>query len=114
ASAILKCLLYFDTIEVCGKAVETLRKCLLPHLRHLVQEFQSELSEAGKAQTWDQYNSGQICLLCTTDAAGMGCNVPDIQFTILVGLPKSASILGQHWGRTARDRMIEGTCILLV
>ncbi|KAJ7178014.1 P-loop containing nucleoside triphosphate hydrolase protein [Mycena filopes] len=109
-----KCLFYFDTIEACGIAVETLRKCLPAHLRPLVQTFKSSLSEAAKAELWDQFNKGEIRILCATDAAGMGCNVPDVAFTILCFLPGSAGILAQRWGRTARNRSIFGTCILLV
>jgi hypothetical protein len=44
----------------------------------------------------------------------MGCNVPDVMYTILCFLTASASILAQRWGCAARNRAIQGTCILLV
>lgn len=113
-SALPKCLLYFDTIEACATAVETLRKCLPAHLRPLVQTFKSTLSEPAKAQLWDRFSKGEILILCATDAAGMGCNVPDVTFTVLCFLPDSPSKLTQRWGRTARNRTVLGTCILLV
>ncbi|KAJ6543199.1 P-loop containing nucleoside triphosphate hydrolase protein, partial [Mycena vulgaris] len=109
-----KCLLYFDTIGDCATAVETLRKCLPAHLRLHVQTFKSTVSESAKELVWDRINKGDIRILCATDAAGMGCNVPDVVYTILCSLTKSASILAQRWGRTARNRAILGTCILLV
>ncbi|KAJ7608875.1 P-loop containing nucleoside triphosphate hydrolase protein [Mycena polygramma] len=114
ASALPKCLFYFDTIEACATAVETLRKCLPAHLRPLVQTFKSTLSESAKQQIWDRFKKGEIRILCATDAAGMGCNVPDVMYTILCDLPESVSIQSQRWGRTARNRAILGTCILLV
>jgi superfamily II DNA helicase RecQ len=114
ASVLAKCLFYFDTIEDCATAVETLRKCLPAHLRHLVQTFKSTVSEAAKELVWDRFKKGEIRILCATDAAGMGCNVPDVEYTVLCSLTKSASVLAQRWGRTARDRSILGTCILLV
>lgn len=114
ASALPKCLFYFDTIQDCATAVETLRKCLPPHLRLLVQTFKSTVLEPAKELVWDRFKSGEIRILCATDAAGMGCNVPDVDYTVLPSLPKSASPLGQRWGRTARNRAILGTCILLV
>jgi superfamily II DNA helicase RecQ len=101
ASALPKCLLYFDTIEACATAVETLRKCLPAHLRPLMQTFKSTLSEPAKAQLWDRFSKGEILILCATDAAGMGCNVPDVVFTSLCFLPDSPSKLTQRWGRTA-------------
>jgi superfamily II DNA helicase RecQ len=112
--ALPKCLFYFDTIDACATAVETLRKCLPAHLRPLVQTFKSTLSEAAKGQVWDRFSKGEIRILCATDAAGMGCNVADVVYTILCFLTDSASVLAQRWGRTARDRSILGTCILLV
>ncbi|KAJ7765972.1 P-loop containing nucleoside triphosphate hydrolase protein [Mycena olivaceomarginata] len=114
ADVLAKCLFYFDTIEACGTAVETLRKCLPAHLRPLVQTFKSTLSEVAKAQLWDRFNKGEIRILCATDAAGMGCNVADVMYTILCSLTDSLSVLAQRWGRTARNRSIFGTCILLV
>ncbi|KAJ7153179.1 P-loop containing nucleoside triphosphate hydrolase protein, partial [Mycena crocata] len=114
ASALAKCLLYFDTIKECQAAVETLRKCLPAHLRLLVQTFKSTVSEGAKELIWDRFNKGEIRILCATDAAGMGCNVPDVMYTVLCSLTQSASVLAQRWGRTARNRILLGTCILLV
>ncbi|KAJ7432676.1 P-loop containing nucleoside triphosphate hydrolase protein [Mycena galericulata] len=74
AIALPKCLFYFDTIEACATAVETLRKCLPAHLRPLVQTFKSTVSEGAKELVWDRFNKGEIRILCATDAAGMGCN----------------------------------------
>ncbi|KAJ7367058.1 P-loop containing nucleoside triphosphate hydrolase protein, partial [Mycena albidolilacea] len=92
ADVLAKCLFYFNTIEACGTAVETLRKCLPAHLRPLVQTFKSTLSEVAKAQLWDRFNKGEIHILCTTDAMGMGCNVTDVMYTILCSLTDSLSV----------------------
>ncbi|KAJ7304608.1 P-loop containing nucleoside triphosphate hydrolase protein, partial [Mycena albidolilacea] len=113
-TALPKCLFYFDTIDNCATAVETLRKYLPAHLRLVVQTFKSTLSEAAKELVWDRFNKGEIRILCATDAAGMGCNVADVMFTILCSLTESVSVLSQRWGRTGRNRSILGTCILLV
>ncbi|KAF8164510.1 P-loop containing nucleoside triphosphate hydrolase protein, partial [Mycena galopus ATCC 62051] len=91
-----------------------LRKCLPAHLRPAVQTFKSTLSEAAKEQVWDRFNKGDIRILCATDAAGMGCNVGDVMYTILCWPPESPAVATQRWGRTARKRSIFGTCILLV
>lgn len=109
-----KAILYFSSEGACRLAVQTLRKVLPAHLRDCVQPFSSDLSEEGKALTWDKFKNGSIRILCATDAAGMGCNIPDIRYSVVFGLPKSLSVLSQRWGRTARDRQLLGTCLLLV
>ncbi|KAI0318808.1 P-loop containing nucleoside triphosphate hydrolase protein [Amylostereum chailletii] len=109
-----KCLFYFDEVPACGDAVETLRKCLPGHLRGAVQTFKSPTSEPGKALTWDEFRAGRCRILCATDAAGMGCNVPDVQYVVCFKVTQSLAVLAQRWGRAGRRRDIEGTCILLV
>ena len=46
----------------------------------------------------------------------MGCNIPDIKYTILFGVPKSKSLstVTQRWGRAGRDRTTQAVCLLLV
>jgi superfamily II DNA helicase RecQ len=50
--------------------------------------------------------SGCIHILCATDAAGMGCNVPDVRYSVIFGCPKSLSVIAQRWGRAACDRAL--------
>ncbi|KJA15503.1 hypothetical protein HYPSUDRAFT_149055 [Hypholoma sublateritium FD-334 SS-4] len=109
-----KSLFYFETINQCNSAMETLRKILPAHYRDSVQMFTSIASEDAKAQIWDNFRTGSIRILCATDAAGMGCNVPDVAFVVLFSVPRSISTLTQRWGRAGRSRDIEATCILFV
>jgi superfamily II DNA helicase RecQ len=112
-----KALLYFDSESACSEAVKVLKKVLPPHLRGLVHSYSSTISARGKTAIWSKFKSGQLRIICATDAAGMGCNVPDIKNTIVFALPqcpKSISVVIQCWGRTARDRSISGTCQLLL
>ncbi|KAI0308564.1 P-loop containing nucleoside triphosphate hydrolase protein, partial [Amylostereum chailletii] len=109
-----KCLFCFDEVPACGDVVETLRKCLPCHLRGAVQTFKSPTSEPGKALTWDEFRVGRCQILCATDAAGMGCNVPDVQYVVCFKVTQSLAVLAQRWGRAGRRRDVEGTCILLV
>ena len=113
-TAIDKSILYFDSEEACRKAVRTLRKVLPAHLRDCVQPFSSDASESAKKLCWEGFMSGHLRILCATDAAGMGCNVPDVRHSVVFGCPKSLSVLAQRWGRAARDRTLLGTCLLLV
>ena len=112
-----KTLLYFDSKSAYGQGVEVLKKVLPPHLRGLVFAYSLTISVRGKAVIWDGFKSGQFQIICATDAAGMGCNVPDIKHTVVFGvpkIPKSLSVVVQRWGRTARDRSMSGTCQMLL
>lgn len=112
-----KSLLYFDSESACGEAVKVIKKVLPPHLRGLVFSYSSTISVRGKTAIWDNFKAGHFRIICATDAAGMGCNVPDIRHTVVFGVPKfpkSISGVVQRWGRTARNHNVSGTCQFLV
>lgn len=112
--AIDKALLYFPSEAACRLAVRTLRKVLPPHLRDYVMPYSSDGSDEGKAACWQGFMDGKIRIICATDAAGMGCNVPDVRYSIIFSSPRTLSVLSQRWGRAGRDRNLAGVCILLV
>ncbi|KAJ7274042.1 hypothetical protein C8J57DRAFT_1314365 [Mycena rebaudengoi] len=75
------------------------------------------MSEAAKEACWKGFMDGTYRIICCTEATGMGCNVPDVKITVIIGSPKcprSLSIVVQRWGRTARRPETIGTCIFLV
>lgn len=109
-----KSLLYFDSLAQCRMAMETLRKILPTHLQLSIQTFIGLTLEVGKAKIWDDFKSGTVRILCATDTAGMGCNVPDVQYVVLFAVPKSISVLSQQWGRAGRNRTLQATCFLFV
>ena len=79
--------------------------------------YSSTISVRGKTAIWDNFKSGQFRVICAMDAAGMGCNVPDIHHTVVFGVPKfpkSISAVVQCWGWTVRNCNIPGTCQFLV
>ncbi|KAJ7145302.1 P-loop containing nucleoside triphosphate hydrolase protein [Mycena crocata] len=107
-------LFYFDSESACEKGVTTVRSSLPAHLRDCVYSFSAGLSEDAKGDCWDGFMSGRYRIICCTDAAGMGCNVPGVKITVIFGCPKSLAVVAQRWGRTGRGRDTIGTCILLV
>lgn len=109
-----KCLFYFESQLACRQATETLRKCLPVHLRRAVYAFSSDLSERSKMDTWERFAAGEYRILCATDAAGMGCNVPDVRYIVLFRCPSSLPVLAQRWGRAGHDRTTQAVCLVLV
>jgi superfamily II DNA helicase RecQ len=112
--AIPKGLCYYDSEAACSTGVKTWRQALPPHLRNCVYAFFSGISEEAKRQCWEGFMLGQYRIICCTDAAGMGCNIPDVAFTVIFGCPRSLLVVAQRWGRTGRDWKTLGTCLLLV
>lgn len=94
--------------------METLKKLLPLHLRDRVQQFTGALSEEAKADLWKKFRDGDIDILCATEAAGMGCNVPNVQFVGLFVSPRTLAVLIQRWGRAARWMLLLGICFLFV
>ncbi|KAJ7122721.1 hypothetical protein C8R46DRAFT_816768, partial [Mycena filopes] len=101
-SLIPKILAYHDSVAGAAQGKRTWRRALPAHLRDCVYEYSSQISEAAKQECFEGFRSGRYRILCATDAAGMGCNVPDIEYTLVFEAPKAATILGQRWGRTLR------------
>ncbi|KAJ6495147.1 hypothetical protein C8R45DRAFT_754522, partial [Mycena sanguinolenta] len=112
--AIPKCLFYFEAQAACRSAVDTIRKILPWHLRNCIYSFSSINTEKGKARCWEGLSNGTIRIVCATDAASMGCSIPDIDFTVVFGVPSSLAVLLQRWGRAGRARGSTGVCILFV
>ncbi|KAJ6482661.1 hypothetical protein C8R45DRAFT_751556, partial [Mycena sanguinolenta] len=101
-SSIPKILTYHSSVAGTTKAKAKWRRALSAHLGSCVVSYSSEISEAAKKDIWDRFLSGRYRILCATDAAGMGCNVPDVEYSIVFKCLKSLAVLVQRWGRVAR------------
>ncbi|KAE9393844.1 hypothetical protein BT96DRAFT_828606 [Gymnopus androsaceus JB14] len=53
------------------------------------------MSEKSKQKCWDKFTSGKLQIICATDAAGMGCSIPDVKYSVIFGLPSSLSVIIQ-------------------
>ncbi|TFY59898.1 hypothetical protein EVJ58_g5478 [Rhodofomes roseus] len=81
---------------------------------HAMAAFRSNADYSQGDVIADGMNIGPIRVLVCTDAAGMGCNVPDVDRVVQWKLPKTFSNFIQRAGRAARGRGRKGIAILLV
>jgi superfamily II DNA/RNA helicase len=113
-SRIPKILTYHGSVAGTTKVKAEWRRALPAHLRSCVVSYSADISEAAKKGIWEGFLSGRYRILCATDAAGMGCNVPDVEYSIVFECPKSLAVLVQRWGRAGRNRTGIGTCMFFV
>ncbi|PIL24782.1 transporter [Ganoderma sinense ZZ0214-1] len=83
-------------------------------LRGVVRPFNATLSSGYRTRAMARFRTGHVRILVCTDAAGMGCNIPDVDRVVQWKLPKTFSHWIQRAGRAARGPGRTGIAILLV
>ncbi|KAJ7482618.1 P-loop containing nucleoside triphosphate hydrolase protein, partial [Mycena latifolia] len=115
-SDIKKTFLYTDDIKDGGKIIDYLnaRVNTTYRSRGLVRPYNAAMSPEYRAEVMSLFKAGIVRILVCTDAAGMGCDIPDIELVVQWKLPKNLSSWIQRAGRAARARGATGMAILLV
>ncbi|KAJ3816152.1 hypothetical protein F5880DRAFT_1645225, partial [Lentinula raphanica] len=83
-------------------------------LRGQIAVYHSRRSSHSKRRVLEEFRSGQLKILLTTEAAGMGCDLPSIHRVVQFMVPKSLAVWLQRAGRAARSTSIQGQAFLLV
>ncbi|KAF9537693.1 P-loop containing nucleoside triphosphate hydrolase protein, partial [Agrocybe pediades] len=109
-----KTMVFFDDINLALQALKWLRKQLPPHLQQQVAVFNSRRSPRSKKLILEAFRNGEIKILLTTEAAGMGCDIPDIVRVVQFMVPKNMSVWMQRAGRAGRNPSISAHAVLLV
>ncbi|KAF9109539.1 hypothetical protein BGX30_008366, partial [Mortierella sp. GBA39] len=67
-----------------------------------------------KEHYMSRFRNGQIRILLSTEAAGMGCDIDDIIRVVQIKCPTNITTLAQRLGRAARSPALQGVGILCV
>ncbi|KAJ7731866.1 P-loop containing nucleoside triphosphate hydrolase protein [Mycena metata] len=120
-SDLKKIFIYADNIATGVEIIDHLTSLLPPELRDAIQgydtpirPYNAALSKEYRKRAMEKFREGTVRILVCTDAAGMGCNIPDIDIVVQWKLPASVSIFVQRAGRAARAHGRTGIAILLV
>ncbi|KAF5327355.1 hypothetical protein D9619_005095 [Psilocybe cf. subviscida] len=71
------------------------------------------MSQRYRKEVMELFNLGYIRVLVCTDAAGMGCNIPDVDVVVQWKTPQDLSSWVQRAGRAAHAHGREGLAVLL-
>ncbi|KAH7903826.1 P-loop containing nucleoside triphosphate hydrolase protein, partial [Hygrophoropsis aurantiaca] len=96
-------MVFGDDIGVLMKACRWLRANSPVALREKVAVYHSCRSSRGKKIVLEAFKEGRINILFTTEAAGMGCDMPHIEQVVQFMVPASLSIWIQRAGRAGQS-----------
>jgi hypothetical protein len=111
--SIPKTIIFFHSVQVTRDACFAVRALLPRHLHRCVQPFAAPDEETTKIQRLKDLRDGSIRVLCCTVAAGMGCDIPDIEVAIIYGVDSFVSFV-QKGGRAGRDGKVDAKMVWLV
>ncbi|KAF9242905.1 P-loop containing nucleoside triphosphate hydrolase protein [Melanogaster broomeanus] len=107
-------LVFGDNINELMMGMKFLHENAPEHLRHQIVCYNSHRITCSKCLVLRLYREGRIKILFTTEAAGMGCDMPHIEIVVQFMVLKSLSIWMQRAGRAGRSPSMQASAILLV
>jgi len=75
--------------------------------------YYADLATETKRLYMSKFKQGKIKMMLSTEAAGMGCDLSDIERVVQFRFPKNITALAQRLGRAARSPKVSGVGILL-
>ncbi|KAJ7170920.1 P-loop containing nucleoside triphosphate hydrolase protein [Mycena crocata] len=113
---IQKAFLYSDDIKDGGKIIDRLNSRVSPAYRNrgLVRPYSAAMSREYRQHVMALFNAGIVRILVCTDAAGMGCDIPDVDLVVQWKAPPNLSSWIQRAGRAARAAGRVGIAVMIV
>ncbi|KAF8968226.1 P-loop containing nucleoside triphosphate hydrolase protein [Flammula alnicola] len=86
---IKKGFVYIDDVKGGSEINDYLNARVDPKFRHygLVRPYNAAMSKRYRKQLMKLFREGQVRLLVCTDAAGMGCDIPDVDIVVQWKVP---------------------------
>ncbi|RDX41374.1 P-loop containing nucleoside triphosphate hydrolase protein [Lentinus brumalis] len=109
-----KTMVFFDSIAQSQKARRWLLERLPARFRDRIKCYNARLGDLTKKFVMKGFRKGTIDILLTTEAAGMGCDIPDIVRVVQYMTPDSLGVWIQRAGRAGRSPNLQALAILLV
>ncbi|KAK6984117.1 hypothetical protein R3P38DRAFT_2576560 [Favolaschia claudopus] len=106
---------YTDDIKDGGQLVDHLNARVHPRYRErgLIRPYNAGMSREYRAHVMSLFKAGVIRVLVCTDAAGMGCDLPNIALVVQWKVPQTVSAWIQRAGRAARRQGMLGLAVML-
>ncbi|TDL17181.1 P-loop containing nucleoside triphosphate hydrolase protein [Rickenella mellea] len=111
---IQKTMIFVDSISETHKIATHLRSRLPNLKRREIAVYHALRTGQAKKKVMRDFRRGKIRVLVTTDACGMGADIPDVELVVQFKVPASLSIWIQRAGRAARSPHIKGRAMLFV
>ncbi|KIM45740.1 hypothetical protein M413DRAFT_430484 [Hebeloma cylindrosporum] len=113
---IKKAFVYIDDIKEGGTATDYLnaRVCQELQAKGLVRPYNASMSKKFRKGVMRLFKEGIVRILVCTDAAGMGCNVSDVEVVVQWKTPRDLSSWVQRAGRAARGPGRQGLAVMIV
>ena len=115
---IIKTIIYFDGVGQLKLYVKRLRSLLPTKLQHLasriIQPYFANRADEDKNKIRADFLAGICCIICATEAFGMGMNIKDIIWIFQVNPPRNLPCLMQRFGRAAREESLNAICTLVL
>ncbi|KAF5363029.1 hypothetical protein D9758_012611 [Tetrapyrgos nigripes] len=90
---LLLTMVFFDDINVALAALKHLQECLPRHLRGQIAVYNLRHSTWSKRRILQEFREGKIKIFLTTEAAGMGWDIPNIYHVMQFMVPKAQAFL---------------------
>ncbi|KAH9902528.1 P-loop containing nucleoside triphosphate hydrolase protein [Cubamyces lactineus] len=109
-----KTMIFFDDILLPMKACRWFQERVPGVLRNRVKCYNARRGELAKQLVMHEFTHGQVDMVFAIEAAGMGCDIPDIAHVVQFMAPESLSVWFQRAGRAGRQPGLQARATLLI
>ncbi|TEB27983.1 P-loop containing nucleoside triphosphate hydrolase protein, partial [Coprinellus micaceus] len=121
-SQLHKTIIFVNSVKSAQHCARWIRRQLPRRLQGCIDVLRAQRTVALRRRVMKDYREGRVRVLIATEAAGMafllthlqGCDIPDIELIIQLGVSPSLTVWIQRAGRAARSLTLHGRAILMV